>query len=215
MTRMKAKYLLTAASVAVIAGFSLAACSDDPPAAPDESYTEAANEAPAEHATADDHAMPDYEVGDHSLLGDEYAHEGDGHAHDAGDPAFDADAGIEHGEAEGIELADEIDGFSTIMSVNSVVLSLAPDRSALTIMATGTVRTGGWSEPQLVAHDEEPVDGILHFEFVAVAPDGPVTQALEPVTVTLTIDPLPEGVSAVRVVAEENEVVQELAQNAQ
>lgn len=46
-----------------------------------------------------------------------------------------------------------------------------------TILATGEVTTGGWSEGELT--NARIGDGILHLDFVAKPPEGPSTDALE------------------------------------
>jgi hypothetical protein len=46
-----------------------------------------------------------------------------------------------------------------------------------TILATGEVTSGGWSEGELT--NPRIGDGILHLDFVAKPPEGPSTDAIE------------------------------------
>lgn len=51
-----------------------------------------------------------------------------------------------------------------------------------TILATGEVTSGGWTEGELT--NPRIGDGILHLDFVAKPPDGPSTDALEKIEAT-------------------------------
>jgi hypothetical protein len=50
--------------------------------------------------------------------------------------------------------------------------------------------------------------GMRSYTLVATPPSGMATQALTPVTATITIDPLPADVKTIRVLGETNEVAQ-------
>ena len=70
-------------------------------------------------------------------------------------------------------------------------------------------RTGGWKNVELQPLQTfAPEVGMRSFTLVGVAPTGPVTQALTPVTVTIRVDPLPNDVKTIRVLGETNEVAQ-------
>lgn len=83
----------------------------------------------------------------------------------------------------------------------------------LQIGATGVVRSGGYTNPQLDAHHYlvPPADGIYAFNFLADAPTGPATQALQPITAEPYLwSPIPEGLKGVRICGVENNLVYEL-----
>lgn len=95
-----------------------------------------------------------------------------------------------------------------VMSVDDV--SLHRDAIGLTIVATGHVNSGGWSNPQLLPLQTfAPEIGIQTYIFSAVppAPDEMVTQALVEVTATTIISPVPDDLREIKIMAEGGEVV--------
>lgn len=78
-----------------------------------------------------------------------------------------------------------------------------------TITVRGTARTGGWTNIELSPLQTfAPEVGMKSYTLVGTPPDGMVTQALSPVSVTITLDPLPADVKTIRVLGETNEVAQ-------
>lgn len=81
--------------------------------------------------------------------------------------------------------------------------------SSATVTVKGTTRTGGWKNIELKPLQTfAPEVGMRSYTLVGTAPTGPVTQALTPVSTTITIDPLPADVKTIRVLGETNEVAQ-------
>ncbi|HEX6084258.1 MAG TPA: hypothetical protein VF266_07020 [Thermoanaerobaculia bacterium] len=77
--------------------------------------------------------------------------------------------------------------------------------NVLHIEAEGTTRTGGWTDPELVATGEHR--GEQQFQFVALPPSGPSTDAITPIRVKYESGPLrPPFPTAVRIFAETNEL---------
>lgn len=76
----------------------------------------------------------------------------------------------------------------------------------LVVTASGEVRTGGWSNPELKLVQDSPVEGVYMVEFVAQRPSGEVTGAITPITAPdLSIETVPgEETKGVRVKAETN-----------
>src|SRR5574340_174711 len=76
----------------------------------------------------------------------------------------------------------------------------------LQIVASGTVRTGGWSNPKLIphVHIHAPPDGIYGFDFVADPPKGVAGQVISLIEVADLWTDLPKGVKGVRVHAAQN-----------
>lgn len=70
---------------------------------------------------------------------------------------------------------------------------LKGDPSRLTLAASGTVPTLGWSEARLVPHVyvQAPPDGIWGFDFVARPPAGPAAQAIGKVSACTTLPASP------------------------
>ena len=100
---------------------------------------------------------------------------------------------------------------SKVYKVDAVTLSVA-GAAKIKVVAKGTVRTGGWADPQLVP-SARPADAAsrsdivtLHFDFVATKPTGIVTQALSPITAE-TSCPAPGADKTLKIVihAETNE----------
>jgi hypothetical protein len=69
-----------------------------------------------------------------------------------------------------------------VRSVDSVALSLASGNGRVTVEVSGTVSSGGWSEPELVDTPRPPDDGNHHLDFVATPPDGIATQVILPIS---------------------------------
>lgn len=98
-------------------------------------------------------------------------------------------------------------GMEKILEVTGVqleVLESFPPK--LRITASGTVRTGGWSNPALMPHIhiQPPPDGIYGFDFVANPPEEVATQVISPIEVTDRWENLPEDVKGVRIHASNN-----------
>ena len=96
-----------------------------------------------------------------------------------------------------------------IYSVEKVKLEPIEEDSnpiAVKITAKGTVRSGGWKNPQLIpiAHVLPPEDGIWHFSFTAEPPTGTVTQDMPSITAVDIMENVPDGFNGVRVLAETN-----------
>ena len=91
-----------------------------------------------------------------------------------------------------------------VSEVHLAVLESFPPK--LRITATGTVPTGGWSDPRLQPHlhIQPPPDGIHDFDFVADPPTGPAPQVISPIQATYTWEAFPEGVRGVRAHASQN-----------
>ena len=91
-----------------------------------------------------------------------------------------------------------------VKEVELAVLESFPPK--LRITAYGTVPTGGWTHPRLepFIFIQPPPDGIYDFDFVADPPEGPATQVITPIGVVHLWDPLPEGVTGVRIHAAQN-----------
>ena len=94
-----------------------------------------------------------------------------------------------------------------IQSVQLSVLESAPPK--LRIVASGTVPTAGWTEPQLLpfVYIQPPPDGIYDFSFVAKAPREIVPQVITPITADFLLEPLPDDLRGVRVHASLNNKV--------
>lgn len=84
-----------------------------------------------------------------------------------------------------------------------------PNASTAVITVKGTARTGGWKNVELrPLQTFAPEVGMRSFTLVGTPPSGFATQALSPVTVSITITPLPVDVKTIRVLSESNEVAQ-------
>jgi hypothetical protein len=78
-----------------------------------------------------------------------------------------------------------------------------------TVSVKGTARTGGWKEIELKPLPTfAPEVGMMSYTLVGTPPSGPATQALTPVSATITINPLAAEVKTIRVLGETNEVAQ-------
>jgi hypothetical protein len=95
----------------------------------------------------------------------------------------------------------------TIYEVLSVDVTVQ-DKTAI-ITVKGTARTGGWKNVELrPLQTFAPEVGMRSFTLVGTPPSGFATQALSPVSVSITITPLPADVKTIRVLSESNEVAQ-------
>jgi hypothetical protein len=96
-------------------------------------------------------------------------------------------------------------GLKPIFKVDSVAATVSGDR--MTIIASGAVSTGGWSNARLrMRPGHKPEIRELEFDFLAMPPPSheTVIQALVPVTMTLTTRLPPYGVTQIRVDAQTN-----------
>lgn len=91
-----------------------------------------------------------------------------------------------------------------VTEVKLAVLESFPPK--LQINVSGTVPTGGWSNPKLKPYIfiQPPPDGIYDFDFVADPPDGPATQVISPIHADYLWNSFPENVKGVRVHAAQN-----------
>ncbi len=95
-----------------------------------------------------------------------------------------------------------------IYEIISVDVQVSAKPSA-TITVKGSARTGGWKDIELKPLQTFAAEvGMRSFTLVGTPPGGMSTQALSPVTVTITLDPLPADVKTIRVLGETNEVAQ-------
>lgn len=95
-----------------------------------------------------------------------------------------------------------------MLSVDVSVNDKANPPSAV-VTVKGTSRTGGWKNVELrPLQTFAPEVGMRSFTLVGTPPSGFATQALSPVSVTITITPLPADVKTIRVLSESNEVAQ-------
>ncbi|HEX5282259.1 MAG TPA: hypothetical protein VFW28_19425 [Micropepsaceae bacterium] len=96
-----------------------------------------------------------------------------------------------------------------VSSVDSVMLNRAPDSpDALVIDVTGTLPSGGWTNPRLVQDTTETADrSVRVYKFVATSPDQtPANQMPQMLAAELRIDSLPAEVKTVRVVSAGNQI---------
>lgn len=93
-----------------------------------------------------------------------------------------------------------------VTEVKLTVLEGLP--SQLQIIASGTVRTGGWFNPKLIPHIhiQAPPDGIYGFDFVADPPEGIAAQVISPINVLDQWDDFPANVKGVRIHASQNSI---------
>lgn len=95
-----------------------------------------------------------------------------------------------------------------VYTVDSLVVS-RPDDSpkAVVIKASGSVRTGGWTEPKLEEMPDTDDATVKSYRFVATSPTAAATvQALQTIDADLRVDSLPPKVTTIRVVSETNEI---------
>lgn len=95
-----------------------------------------------------------------------------------------------------------------IYEILSVDVQVSPKPAAM-ITVKATARTGGWKDIELKPLQTFAAEvGMRSYTLVGTPPSGPTTQALSPVSVTTTLDPLPADVKTIRVLGETNEVAQ-------
>jgi hypothetical protein len=95
-------------------------------------------------------------------------------------------------------------GLKPVFSVEKVtVRALQTQPERLSIEASGSVRTGGWTDGKLVLRKAQTRDGTLTFEFVAKPPEGMATQSITPIQASIVVDK-PGLYRQVKVVAETN-----------
>ncbi len=108
-------------------------------------------------------------------------------------------------------MSQEINAHSDTLVYSVKVVRLCPangdsDPKTVKITASGTVRSGGWKNPQLIPiiHVEPPEDGIWHFSFTAEAPEGIVPQGMATIEAVYVMENVSDGFKGVRVLAETN-----------
>jgi hypothetical protein len=91
-----------------------------------------------------------------------------------------------------------------VAEIELAVLESFPPK--LRITASGTVPTGGWSNPKLdpYIYIQAPLDGIYDFNFVADPPEGVATQVISPIEATFIMENLTSDVKGVRIHASQN-----------
>lgn len=95
-----------------------------------------------------------------------------------------------------------------IYEILSVDVQVTPKPAAM-ITVKATARTGGWKDIELKPLQTFAAEvGMRSYTLVGTPPSGPSTQALSPVSITITLDPLPADVKTIRVLGETNEVAQ-------
>lgn len=95
-----------------------------------------------------------------------------------------------------------------IYEILSVDVQVTPKPAAM-ITVKATARSGGWKDIELKPLQTFAAEvGMRSYTLVGTPPSGPATQALSPVSVTITLDPLPADVKTIRVLGETNEVAQ-------
>ncbi len=94
-----------------------------------------------------------------------------------------------------------------VQSVQLSILESLPEQ--LRIIASGTVPTGGWTDPELIqyVYVTPPRDGIYDFDFVAKPPEGIVTQVITPIEVSYTLESIPDDLKGARIHASTNAIV--------
>lgn len=96
-----------------------------------------------------------------------------------------------------------------VSSVDSVMLNRPPDSpGALIIDVTGTIPSGGWTNPRLVEDTAATTDPSLRvYKFVATSPDqASADQMPQMINAQLRIDSLPPEVKTLQVVAAGNQI---------
>ena len=91
-----------------------------------------------------------------------------------------------------------------VAEIELAVLESFPPK--LRITASGTVPTGGWSNPKLdpYIYIQAPPDGIYDFNFVADPPEGVATQVISPIEAAFIMENLTSDVKGVRIHASQN-----------
>ena len=103
----------------------------------------------------------------------------------------------------------EINPGPSVYSVTEVKLYFNPEGSnpnTIEIVAKGTVRSGGWQNPQLnpFVYAQPPEDGMKGFSFTADSPSGPVPDVMDPIRAVYVMEDIPDWFKGVRVHAETN-----------
>ena len=91
-----------------------------------------------------------------------------------------------------------------VAEIELAVLESFPPK--LRITASGTVPTGGWSNPKLdpYIYIQAPPNGIYDFNFVADPPEGVATQVISPIEAIFIMENLTSDVKGVRIHASQN-----------
>jgi hypothetical protein len=100
-----------------------------------------------------------------------------------------------------------------IYSVDSVELAiLKTNPLTLRIVASGSVNSTGWNNPQLLPYIyiAPPQDGIYDFDMVADKPDGFVHWTITPISAVTQWQPFPDSLRGVRVHSSSGNVVKML-----
>jgi hypothetical protein len=94
-----------------------------------------------------------------------------------------------------------------ITDIELTVLRSFPPQ--IRIVASGTVTSSGWTNPQLVPYTyiQDPPDGIYDFDFIAEAPEEIATQVITPITTIYRDRTFPQGMKGVRVHSSTNGLV--------
>ena len=91
-----------------------------------------------------------------------------------------------------------------VAEIELAVLESFPPK--LRITASGTVPTGGWSNPKLdpYIYIQAPPNGIYDFNFVADPPEGVATQVISPIEAIFIMENFTSDVKGVRIHASQN-----------
>jgi len=97
-------------------------------------------------------------------------------------------------------------GKQLVYEVDSVILRRSDNGLGLTIMASGTARSAGWSAPELQQDTQQSKGDLVVYRFLAMPPpkDKNVPQPEQPVEAVLKINNLAPEVKTIRVQAETN-----------
>lgn len=89
-----------------------------------------------------------------------------------------------------------------VFSVDSITAACAGD--LLTIQASATTNSGGWTQPSLRRLGNDA--GTVTYEVVALGPKGPAASMMAQISMIRHEDPQSAGVTAVRILAESNQM---------
>lgn len=89
-----------------------------------------------------------------------------------------------------------------VFSVDSV--TAACQGGVLTIQASATTNSGGWTQPSLRRLGNDA--GTVTYEVVALGPKGPAASMMAQISMIRHEDPQSAGVTAVRILAESNQM---------
>ncbi len=91
-----------------------------------------------------------------------------------------------------------------VVEIKLAVLESFPPK--LQITASGTVHTGGWSNPELTSfiNIQSPSDGIYDFDFRADPPEGFAADVISPIHADYVWDNFPKKLKGVRVNTSQN-----------